>query len=378
MLNSHKKRVVLILQGSNTRGAWTREACQYFAQRGVIPIPYDYGHVALWQIYFPWVRRQKLALIHKIVQEIQSEYGVVPSVVCHSFGTWLVSRLLTERPNTRFHNVILTGAIVRCDYDWNAMLKADATSTCQVYRVINEKQTQDSAVKYEPLRSLADFGKSGIRKFEGVEQQYIDEGRFIDAGGEQGEHSDSLRKESFLRWASFVANPEISPRSDTLLLEVVFAEIGRIAASLSLDVANDIQFGVYVRSLATAGGKVGQLSLLNANAAELTPPSSVAFGNIPDVFRELSPVWRCYLTNTAKVSRGESLYPNGPAYPLVALVPLRRPNNGEILGVVALAILNLDAMNQTNDNVVQAIVEKLANGFAHVYCEDELGVGGLL
>lgn len=43
------------------------------------------------------------------------------SIIGHSFGTYLIGRLLKEKPDGKISRVILCGSVLRADYDWSAV-----------------------------------------------------------------------------------------------------------------------------------------------------------------------------------------------------------------------------------------------------------------
>jgi hypothetical protein len=90
-----------------------------------------------------------------------------PDVIAHSFGTWLFGHLLKDelarRPEEqlRFGRLILTGCVLRPDFDWKRIKEAGLVDD-----VLNHYGSKDPIV---PLAHFAiwDSGPSGRRGFDG-------------------------------------------------------------------------------------------------------------------------------------------------------------------------------------------------------------------
>lgn len=90
-----------------------------------------------------------------------------PDVIAHSFGTWLFGHLLedelTRRPEERlrFGRIILTGCVLRPDFDWKKLKDAELVDD-----VLNHYGSKDPIV---PLAhaTIWDSGPSGRRGFDG-------------------------------------------------------------------------------------------------------------------------------------------------------------------------------------------------------------------
>jgi hypothetical protein len=165
---------VIAIHGMNTAGAW-QEAFSWLLGttwgRSVPVAVYKYG-IVVAGVLMAWRRRKlqrnlrdKLAALRK---EARAQgYTGNPDLIAHSFGTWLVGHLiedeLTRKPEEqlKFGRVILTGCILRPDFDWKRIRDA-----ALVEDVLNHYGTKDAIV---PLAHAAiwDSGPSGRRGFDG-------------------------------------------------------------------------------------------------------------------------------------------------------------------------------------------------------------------
>jgi hypothetical protein len=165
---------VIAIHGMNTAGAWQEAFSWHLGTtwgRSVPVAVYKYG-IVLAGVIMAWRRRKlqrdlrdKLAALRK---EARAQgYSGNPDVIAHSFGTWLVGHIiedeLTQKPEEqlKFGRVILTGCILRPDFNWKRIKDAGL-----VEDVLNHYGTKDAIV---PLAhaTIWDSGPSGRRGFDG-------------------------------------------------------------------------------------------------------------------------------------------------------------------------------------------------------------------
>lgn len=126
-------RWVITIHGMNTAGVWQQDFSWRLAQAFRYSIPvgiYKYGNVKFapfltllrsrhrkrFSTYFRKVRREMMA----------AGFGATPDIIAHSFGTWLLSQVLISDHSDdpiRVGRVILTGSIVRPDFDWSELIR---------------------------------------------------------------------------------------------------------------------------------------------------------------------------------------------------------------------------------------------------------------
>lgn len=163
---------VVLVHGMNTRGAWQEEFAWYMATtygRSVPTSIYKYGMIVTGVLLF-W-RRQKLKRrLHDrlltLTEQAESQgYHGRPDLIAHSFGTWLIGRILEEEtnrhmPQLKFGRLILTGSILRPDFDWEAVKTSGI-----VDEVLNHFGTSDIIVPLAPW-TIPSSGPSGRRGFD--------------------------------------------------------------------------------------------------------------------------------------------------------------------------------------------------------------------
>jgi len=157
---------VLALHGMNTRGAWQEEFNWRVSTaygRSVPVAIYKYGLVRPGAIWRPSLDRKVNKLIAKI-QVLAGDAGGNgfagrPDIVAHSLGTWLIGHALQQYPSLKVGRVILTGSILRPDFDWGKLLVRG-----QVEAVLNHYGSRDSLSGIAQL-FIPDSGPSGKRGF---------------------------------------------------------------------------------------------------------------------------------------------------------------------------------------------------------------------
>ncbi len=90
---------------------------------------------------------------------VQRAYGVTPSVVAHSLGTYIVTEALRIYPNIRVDKLILCGSIVRADYPWRVVRGAG-----RVRAVLNDCGRRDIWAAAAGW-FMEDAGASGVTGF---------------------------------------------------------------------------------------------------------------------------------------------------------------------------------------------------------------------
>jgi serine/threonine-protein kinase len=193
--------VVISLHGVESQGAWQAKITPALSGiHGLIHEPHIYGRFRFWKVLIGPLRTREVNRLYKKLSDLRDKHPhVQPSVIAHSFGTYLVSRMLITHPEIRLNRVVLCGSIIERDYNWERLFAAE-----QVRKVRNELAGLDPVValfRYRIMRFLIPHtGASGIDKFirtiEGLEEHPF----------EQFSHSSHFVAEIHCRshWVPFV------------------------------------------------------------------------------------------------------------------------------------------------------------------------------
>jgi hypothetical protein len=165
---------VLALHGMNTQGAWQEEFNWRVSTAYLRSVPvaiYKYGLVRPGALWKPFLKRLTRDLVIKIgrLKGTTEESGFMgpPDVIAHSLGTWLLGHALRWNPSLRVGRVILTGCILRPDFDW-AALKARG----QVEGVLNHYGTKDfwAGIAHYAMPDSGPSGRVGFNRSEPIVQ----------------------------------------------------------------------------------------------------------------------------------------------------------------------------------------------------------------
>lgn len=156
------KKVVISLHGVNTRGGWQKELSSQISNQGWVYYPLDFGHFFISQLVsLKSFREKKIKWLRNELSRISEETnGATPSIVVHSFGSYLLSEILKRHTEFKFDRIILTGSIIKKDFDWD-----------QVFKNQNAQKTLNLIAKKDLPSKAAQFlvwgaGNSGVDHFD--------------------------------------------------------------------------------------------------------------------------------------------------------------------------------------------------------------------
>lgn len=194
-------RTILSIHGIRTTGKWQDDLSEALEKHGFRHRPLNFGFFRTLFLLLPWSREKK---IKWFLDEYQLKLGsdsVPPSVIAHSFGTYIIASALQQYDLIRFDRVIFCGSIVRRDFDWS-----HAVSVGQVNNVLNEAGGRDiwcSLVGWV----VADAGPSGVSGFQDTAG-----GKVLQLEHKSHRHSDYFYKLNYeQRWIPFLQGREIKP-----------------------------------------------------------------------------------------------------------------------------------------------------------------------
>jgi hypothetical protein len=145
------ERVVFPLHGIRTRAEW-QKAFADVAQDGGWKCrleKWNFGRMSLPSFLLPFGRSKKIKWFENTYTEeindknLDLKAGELPSVVAHSFGTYIVGWSMFKYEELKFNKIILCGSILPTDFPWDALLERG-----QVRAVRNEFGVSDIWVKW--------------------------------------------------------------------------------------------------------------------------------------------------------------------------------------------------------------------------------------
>lgn len=153
-------RLVISIHGIRTRGAWQKEVNSDLQKSGFRHELLDYGHFWAFQLLIPGMRAKKVEWFRREYEKSVAGLKSRPSIIAHSFGTYIVAGALLKYREILFDRLILCGSIVRRDYPWSRLLENG-----QGNAVLNEYGSRDIWAKLAQW-AVADAGASGAEGFE--------------------------------------------------------------------------------------------------------------------------------------------------------------------------------------------------------------------
>ncbi|HET9405860.1 MAG TPA: hypothetical protein VFO39_01355 [Candidatus Sulfotelmatobacter sp.] len=129
-----------------------------------IPVAiYKYGIVRPGAVWWPSLRKLREDVVAKI-ETLQGDTftgGLAgpPDVIAHSLGTWLIGHALQQHPSLKIGRLILTGSILRPDFDWDSLI-----GNGQVEAVLNHYGARDFWAGITHF-IIPDSGPSGRKGF---------------------------------------------------------------------------------------------------------------------------------------------------------------------------------------------------------------------
>ena len=217
---TERKHVVFLIHGIRTRSEWGERVANTLESDPSVSAAYPirYGFFDSIRFWIPIFRKGPVQRIKKLVEDELSREPTDLSVIAHSFGAYIIARVLREQRRIRLRRLILCGSIVPSDFDWGEISDQLEDDISGNVCVVNDCGTRDKwpvvassvACGYGSSGRFGfgsnrvrdrffDIGHGGFFEDEFVRDKwlpYIGEGRIVD-----GEHA---RKRA-PRWLSLVS-----------------------------------------------------------------------------------------------------------------------------------------------------------------------------
>lgn len=198
MLSAERLIVVALIHGIRTAAGWQEKAREALAVEGkVVVAPIGYGYQDVIRFLGP-CRKAAIERVQRELRDLQRLHKDSDLVVmAHSFGTYIVSRILREEPDIRIKRLLLCGSIIPTAYRWDSLPHEFTNQTC-----VNEVGTRDVWPVFARVASLG-YGGSGTFGFK--TSRVWD--RFFDYG-----HSDFFTDDHFKAfWKPFILTGQVVP-----------------------------------------------------------------------------------------------------------------------------------------------------------------------
>jgi serine/threonine-protein kinase len=195
-------RKVVTLHGIRTHASWQRAFSEVAAEANLRCLldRWNFGYFSVFRFILPWSRWAKIAWFRRTYQdefpELMNRWvNELPSIVAHSFGTYILGYALVRYPYLRFNKVILCGSILPVEFPWPSLIARG-----QVQAVRNEYGAQDVWTRIVD-RFVPGTGSSGIVGFQ-LSDERLEQDEFDFSHSEYFERSHMQS-----RWLPFLLRP---------------------------------------------------------------------------------------------------------------------------------------------------------------------------
>ena len=141
-MTAYKLPLLVSVHGIRTEGKWQKLLAEVAADQAVPIRMFDYGYFNTFKFLFGPSRRKKIREFYEYYSTIVSDKKISvdpddfckrPSIVAHSFGTYIVANCMLKHRDVKFDKIVLCGSILPEDFDWSVLLGRD-----QVNMIRNE------------------------------------------------------------------------------------------------------------------------------------------------------------------------------------------------------------------------------------------------
>lgn len=151
---------IVLVQGIRDDGEWFKSIRTSFVNVKHVEVSeegYGYCHVLKFL-----TSRSREAVFKDIVRRLRAAQGPLTamSVICHSFGTYCVTRAILENSDIRVFRLVLCGSVVRRGFNWDIVNPKIPTG-----RVVNDCGNRDPWPVWAKLvlrRACGDTGRFGF------------------------------------------------------------------------------------------------------------------------------------------------------------------------------------------------------------------------
>jgi serine/threonine-protein kinase len=184
--------VVVTLHGIRTNAKWQRAFAEVANVAGLEPRldRWNFGYFSSLRFLLPWARRAKVQWFRATFElEFPAAQTALsrPSIIAHSFGTYIVGYALLRYPYLRLNRVLLCGSILPAEFPWDVLLERG-----QVQAVRNEYGSEDIWTELVDW-FIPGTGRSGVDGFSTTHPR-LEQERFTFAHSEYFERGHMTNK----------------------------------------------------------------------------------------------------------------------------------------------------------------------------------------
>ncbi|MBK6768613.1 MAG: hypothetical protein IPG72_06320 [Ardenticatenales bacterium] len=117
--SSDSLRVVIIIHGIRTHAEWIPRLRSGLEDDGAEAIEAKYGFLSIVRFLTPFLRGDAVRVVEMRINEVSNrDPRPQIDIIAHSFGTYIIAKILQRNPSLRVHRIILCGSILPQRYGW--------------------------------------------------------------------------------------------------------------------------------------------------------------------------------------------------------------------------------------------------------------------
>ena len=202
---AHVERVVLLIHGIRTQADWQPMLVKTLEEQGKIKvIPIKYGYFDVFRFLLPFTRQSPVKRVETLLRATRRKYPHARiSVIAHSYGSYIIGRLLKEQVDLELDRLILCGSVLPASYPWEEVVhKFIDGSNENILNVINEYGEKDACPVLAKVTSWG-YGDSGTHGFGHV---------FVQDRCHNKKHGEYFNRDfAITYWEPFIKNGEYQP-----------------------------------------------------------------------------------------------------------------------------------------------------------------------
>ena len=155
---NRNRRLIISLHGIRTKGDWQEKLETILKPTDFIHKPFKFGYYDIFRFINPYSNRKMVEQFYTFYYEAIKETDDRPSIVAHSFGTFIAAHCLLKRPDIKFDKIVFCGSILSKNFDWSTLIARN-----QVNQVRNEYSRLDIWARFVKkfIKATGSSGYSG-------------------------------------------------------------------------------------------------------------------------------------------------------------------------------------------------------------------------
>jgi hypothetical protein len=134
------KHLVILVHGINTQAQWFGVVKPALEDAGLVAAPAGYGMYGLLRFLLP-IEHFRRRAVEKVTRKIKIAMKIYEpehlSVIAHSFGSFIIARIIASEFQLKWHRIIFCGSVVREDFPLEQYLERFSKP------IVNEIGTRD-------------------------------------------------------------------------------------------------------------------------------------------------------------------------------------------------------------------------------------------